>query len=197
MDGILELDRRAVEASTRVVSLVPDDAWDSPTPCSAWVLRELLEHMIAQNRGFAAAAAGNGDLDMWRVRPLGDDPKAEYAESARLVLDAFAEDGVLAREFPLSEITTQRTFPAAQAISFHFLDYVVHAWDVGVSVGVRMVFDADVLDAALTVAHREVPVGPFREQPDASFAPVIEVAPTAPKLDRILAVLGRSPSWPR
>jgi len=50
-----------------------------------------------------------------------------YAEA---VLAAFAADGVLKRRFALPEISTAFDFPAAQAISFHFIDYVVHGWDV-------------------------------------------------------------------
>ena len=40
------------------------------------------------------------------------------------------------------------------------------------------------------------PDGPRRHRPDASFAPPIPTPDDAPALDRLLAVLGRSPRWP-
>src|ERR1700685_3712749 len=51
------------------------------------------------------------------------------------VLAAFAADGVLDRAFTLPEISPERRFPAPQAIGFHFIDYVVHGWDVARSLG--------------------------------------------------------------
>jgi hypothetical protein len=47
-----------------------------------------------------------------------------------LVIVAFAQPGVLERGFALPEIMPGVEFPGAQAVSFHFIDYVVHGWDV-------------------------------------------------------------------
>ena len=59
-----------------------------------------------------------------------DDQVAEYIAAAEHVIAAFAEPGVCERGFSLPEIITGVEFPAARAISFHFIDYVVHGWDV-------------------------------------------------------------------
>ncbi|MET7461995.1 TIGR03086 family metal-binding protein [Nonomuraea sp. NPDC005501] len=196
--GITALNRRAVEISVEVVSRVTVADLDRPTPCAEWTLGDLLAHMTAQHRGFAAAARGHGaDLAVWEVRPLpaGGDPAAEYAEAARDVLAAFAEEGVLEREFALPEFGPGAAFPGASAIGFHLIDYVVHGWDVARSLGRPYELEAELAEPALRVA-RAVPDGADRLAPGAAFRPGLPVKDDAEPLDRILAILGRSPSWP-
>lgn len=193
---IRELNARAVAVSVAVVSALQEGQLDLPTPCDGWSLRELLAHMTAQHLGFAAAAAGNGaGPAVWQVRPLGEDPAAMYADAAAQVVTAFAADGVLDREFMLPELSTQRGFPGAQAIGFHFIDYVVHAWDVAKTLGVPVEFDDGVLAHASVVA-RAVPDGAYRLTPGTPFKPALPARADASTLDQIVAWLGRSPGWP-
>jgi uncharacterized protein (TIGR03086 family) len=195
-DGIVELDRRAVEATVEVVSQVTAADLDRPTPCADWALGELLAHMTAQHYGFAAAAEGDGgDLGVWQVRPLGTDPVAAYTEAAGRVIAAFAEPGVTERKLELPEVLPGHRFPGAQAISFHFIDYVVHGWDVARTIGAGYEPGADLVQAALPIAQA-VPGGKARLRPGAAFGPGLPVDDDAPPLDTILALLGRSPSWP-
>ncbi|MGW3539555.1 TIGR03086 family metal-binding protein [Nocardia niigatensis] len=191
---LLALDARAVRASIDVVAGLTSADLDAPTPCAGWTLRDLLEHMIVQHRGFAAAAHGESDLALWKPQPLGGDPVGEYRAAAEHVLAAFAEPGVLERQFPLPEIRDGIVIAAPLAISFHFIDYIVHTWDVARALGQPVEFDADLISAGLPVAEA-VPRGPERERPGASFAPEVS-APEASGLDRILAVLGRAPGRP-
>jgi uncharacterized protein (TIGR03086 family) len=193
---IRELDARAVRASVAVASGVRAEHLDRATPCSDWTLGELLAHMTAQHHGFAAAAAGHGaDPAAWQVRPLGDDPASTYAAAAERVVAAFSDDRVLAREFTLPELTTRQTFPAARAIGFHFIDYVVHAWDVARSLELPLELDPEVLDHALALA-REIPDGQRRLAPGAAFRRPVAAPDGAGPLDQVLAWLGRSPTWP-
>lgn len=194
---MLDLHRRTMRRSVQLVDLIADDQWELPTPCTRWTLRQLVEHMTRENRGFAAAAAGAGrDRTVWTTAPDGDDLRGEYARSADLVVAAFAADGVLEREFWLLLLTEKRPFAAAQAISFHLLDYVVHGWDVATALGRPPEFDEDLVHAAVEIAEREVPDTPRRAHPDAAFRPPVPVPATAPALDRLVAMLGRSPRWP-
>ena len=195
MDDIVGLDALAVAASVDLVDRVRPADLARPTPCADWTLHGLITHMAAQHYGFAAAAAGDGDLARWRPRRLGGDPVADYRAAAETVLAAFAEDGVLDRQFPLPEVAAGALFPARQAVSFHFVDYVVHSWDVARSLGLEAQFAPDVLDAALQVA-RAVPGGEYRLAPGAAFAPVVTWPGDSP-LDQVMALLGRSPDWKR
>lgn len=188
-------DARAVRASVAVVEHAAGRDLGIPTPCSAWTLGDLLAHMTAQHRGFAAAARGDGaDPANWEVRPLAADPVAAYAAAAGDVLAAFAEPGVPERSFALPEFGPGAEFPGAVAIGFHLIDYVVHAWDVARALGVPYELDPELADDALAIA-RAVPGGDYRLGPAAVFAPE-RAAPADPSvLDRILTTLGRSPDW--
>jgi uncharacterized protein (TIGR03086 family) len=198
---LIALDATAVLASVDLVAGLTPASLTRPTPCAGWDLNDLLAHMTAQHYGFAAAAAGQDGPQAWELRRPGPDPAGDYREAARTVLAAFAADGVLRREFPLPGITTRQRFPAAQAISFHFIDYVVHSWDVARTLGLPAVFPPRLLDAARAVAA-EVPGGEARLRPGAAFAPAVPwPGPGAgpgpgSALDGIVALLGRSPSWP-
>src|SRR5262245_7979353 len=109
-----ELNSRAVLTSAAVVDRVDGDL-GRRTPCAEWTLGDLLAHMIAQHRGFAAAARGAGeDLAVWEVRPLGGDPVGEYRAAVNDVLGAFGEEGVLERKVVLPEIGV--TVPGEMAI---------------------------------------------------------------------------------
>lgn len=191
--GIVALDAQAVSESIRLVAQVTAADLARPTPCSDWTLHGLIRHMVTQHYGFAAASAGDGDLARWRLRPVGDDPVAAYRDAAECVLAAFAADGVLEREFALPEIKAGLKFPGPQAISFHFVDYVVHSWDVARTLGLCARFDPALLDAALSVA-RAVPGGDARLAPGAAFAPGIAWSGGS-RLDQIVATLGRHPDW--
>jgi uncharacterized protein (TIGR03086 family) len=196
IDDIRNLDRRAVEASIAVVGQARPADLDRPTPCAEWTLRDLLEHMTAQHKGFRAASRGHGaDLAVWQTVPAGTDLVGEYESAARDVIEAFAADGVPETAFALPEISTLIEFPAAQAIGFHLIDYVVHGWDVARALSGEYVLDDELAPAALRIAEK-VPNGAERTLPSAAFRPGLAVSPSAPVLDRILAALGRSPAWP-
>jgi uncharacterized protein (TIGR03086 family) len=192
---IVRLDALAVGASVDLVARARPADLARPTPCADWTLHGLITHMAAQHHGFAAAAAGDGDLARWRPRRLGADPVADYRAAAETVLAAFAADGVLERQFPLPEIAAGAFFPGRQAVSFHFVDYVVHAWDVARTLGLEVSFAPDLLEAALGVA-RAVPGGEYRLAPGAAFAPAV-AWPDGSPLDEVVALLGRSPGWQR
>ena len=176
----VSFDADAVRASIDLAARATTDDLSKPTPCRAWTLYGLLAHMATQHYGFAAASRGEDSAEIWKLRDLGDDPVKAYITSAEHVLAAFAEDGVTERQFPLHEFGA--SFPGRQAISFHFIDYVVHSWDVAKSLG--------------TTVTQIVPTGPAaREVPGAAFA-ADRPWSGDDRLDQIVAHLGRSPRWP-
>jgi uncharacterized protein (TIGR03086 family) len=191
---IIELDRKAVEASVDLAANVTRADLTRDTPCEGWTLGDLLAHMAAQHRGFAAAAEGTGaEREHWAVRPLGDDPAKEYAEAAAEVIAAFAQDGVLQRPFAAPELSVTTTFPGSQAIGFHFIDYVIHSWDVARSLGKDYEPEDALLQPALQIATA-VPDGPERLRDGAPFRPSVpDPGGDDRTWHRILRMLGRDP----
>jgi uncharacterized protein (TIGR03086 family) len=198
-EDVRPLHRIAVQASVDVVSTVTADDLAKPTPCAGWNLADLLAHMTVQHRGFAAAARGHGaDEAIWQpgtiAQALAADPAGTYSAAAAEVIDAFAGDDVPDRQFALPDFGPGAVFPGAIAIGFHYVDYVVHGWDVARTLGRSFQLPADVVAGVVPLALM-VPDGDFRTIDRAPFGPAVPSSDPADELDRILAYLGRSPRW--
>ena len=195
---IRPLHRTAMLHSIDIVDQVTPADLGRPTPCGPWNLLELLAHMTVQHRGFAAAARGFGaDRRVWNVETVMAAVKTDharaYAEAAHEVIDAFAADGTPEALFELPEFGEGAAFPGAMAIGFHFVDYVVHGWDVAATLGADYRLPHDVIATALPLAMA-VPDGQFRDTAGAPFAAALEPA-DGDDFDRILRHLGRRPDW--
>jgi uncharacterized protein (TIGR03086 family) len=186
---LVELDRRALSTAGRFVSGVGVDDLSRPTPCAGWTLGDLLRHMVAHNRGWALAARGAaGERSVWENAVLDDDPAGTFRESADLVTEAFADPALYERRL---DVYGYGTFPASVALGMHMVDFLVHGWDVARAMGAPSSLDEDLSEAALAIALR----WPYR-RPDKAFDVRVAVAGSAGAGDRLVAYLGRSPSWP-
>jgi uncharacterized protein (TIGR03086 family) len=193
---IQDLDRRAVRTSVALVRQVTTDRLGLRTPCADWDLRALLAHMTVQHIGFARAVAGERtEVADWQPGPLPDDFVATYERAADQVIESFGSPEAPTGRAYLPEIRDGVTVPGAMAMGFHFIDYVVHSWDVAAALGVPVEFDDDVLTAALTIAG-QVPADAASRGPGTAFDPVLPEPDGGAPLDRVLAMLGRSPAWP-
>jgi uncharacterized protein (TIGR03086 family) len=192
---IVELDRIAVYEALRVVESAREEDWERDTPCAGWTLRRLVAHMAGQHYGFAAAARGAGqDTACWQEPEDMSEPARVHRAAATAALGAFAEPGVTEREFALPELGL--SVPGRTAIGFHFIDYVVHAWDIAAALGMALELPDDVLGTALVVA-RLVPTDPAGRGPGFAFAPPLEVPADSGLLEEVLRLLGRAPErWP-
>jgi uncharacterized protein (TIGR03086 family) len=181
------LHRQAVEEFDARVRAVGDDQWELPTPCSDWNVRQLVNHLVYENRwtvplmeGSTIAQVGDryeGDL-------LGDDPKAAWAESSTEAVAAVQADGALERIVDLSSGPT----PAGEYVSQLFADHLIHAWDLARAVGADERLDPELVDACATWFAKMEPlyrsIGAIGERP--------ETPPDADAQTVLLAAFGRS-----
>jgi uncharacterized protein (TIGR03086 family) len=181
---LLELDRRACELNLELIEGLTAEKLNMATPCVEWTVRELLQHQVDSTLSFTAGARGLPTDGL--AQPLGDDPLGTYKSAVEEAWAAFDTAGLLDREVEFPGYGTQsgRTLVAA-----HFVDNLVHAWDLARALGRDYSLDREMADAALRVAQH-YPTG------IAAFAPPVAVADDAPITDRLVARLGRSPRWP-
>ena len=132
-----DLRRLHQQASARfdaLVHAVRAEQWQLPTPCAGWTVRDLVNHVVAENLWTAplmdgATIADVGDAYDGDV--LGDDPVAAWdaaAASARQAVDA---PGAVERTVHLSFGDT----PATEYVNQLFADHLIHGWDLAQAIG--------------------------------------------------------------
>lgn len=182
--------RTASDEFGRRLRQVGAEAWDAPTPCDGWTVRELVAHVIGGNRmGALLLAGGTRDEAIAALAgaDLPDDPAAAFEAGAAAQLAAFEEPGALDRvcAHPMGDL------PGAEILGFRIGDLTVHAWDLARALGVD-----EALDAALValVWERLEPMAPvlgsigvFGEGQSG------QVGADAPVQARVLDAMGRRP----
>jgi uncharacterized protein (TIGR03086 family) len=184
--------RRALELVGEIVARVRPDQFGNATPCAPWTLGELLEHVVSQNIRFAAAARGE-DADAACPADgadLGGDPARAFAESAKLVNEAFAAPELVNRLVVLPELPAP--LPGMVAVGFHLTDTYVHGWDIAVSAGIEFAPPADLTAAVL---DRAAKIPDAARADGGPFGPVVAADPDAGDVAQVLALTGRAPDW--
>ncbi|MGY4970018.1 TIGR03086 family metal-binding protein [Streptomyces nigrescens] len=188
-DEILRTHGEALALFGTRVHAVRDDQWDAPTPCTEWSVRDLVNHLTAEQlwvprlvRDGAAITDVGSDFD---GEVLGDDPAAVWDRAAVAAVAAFSERGALDRPVQLSYGSQRAEAYCTQMMA----DAVVHAWDLSRAIGAEERLPGHLATAAL----REVE--PYAPGLAASglFAPAMEPPADADDLTRLLCLLGRRP----
>ena len=179
--------RRALLNTGRIVVGVRPEDLPKPTPCKDWDVRLLLNHIIGGNKMFAELARGgrvesSGVMDDYTL----PDPGSNYLASADDVLAAWAEPGALERRVHM----TFGDIPGSAAVSIHFLDIVVHGWDLARATGQDTTIEPDIAAEALDISH-----GLLSPELRATgvFGPEVELSDDHPLHDRLVAFMGRRP----
>lgn len=183
----------ALDAAGTLVAGVRADQWDRPTPCPDWDVRALVTHLVLGHRLFAGVLTGGAPVDNGALAPtasgaLDPDPVAAHREAAELLLTAFGRPGVLETvvEVPFGAV------PGAVAASLRTVETLVHGDDLARATGQHTAFADGVAERALAFTAAALPTVP----PGGPFAPPRPVADDAPPMDRLVALLGRSVTWP-
>ena len=189
---VLDLHDRARASTARIVTGVEPGQLGLATPCVEWDVGAVLGHLVGGNRLFAHLAAGNrmeGPLlaDPVALRALAtDDPAGAYEETARMVAEIWREPGALERTVPMPF----GPVPGPFAVTLHFVDTLVHGWDLARATGQDTHLDPEVAGAALAFARENLP-GAMRG-PGRPFG--LEVPTTSTSVgDRLVAFMGRTP----
>src|SRR5689334_14581662 len=95
----------AVDTFDGVIHQVPEDAWQSPTPCVQWNVRQLVNHVVGEQAWVTPLFAGRTVADVGTALDgdlLGDDPTAAWHHHSGEAHAALAEPGAVGRTVHLS-----------------------------------------------------------------------------------------------
>jgi uncharacterized protein (TIGR03086 family) len=180
--------------ATQAIRLVKEADLVRPTPCKHWSVQDLVRHMVGCNRGFGAELEGHTpDRGIWDGLDLGVDPRQHWDESARRVVAAFAARSDLSGAIAVSGFGA---VPVRRAARMHAIDYLAHAWDLGAAIGHAPALPEGACEEVLAVVASWPPGHPEIWGPGAPFGHPVRMSRTAPAADRMLGLLGRSPTWP-
>jgi len=178
-----------------LVANVKDDALDRPTPCPAYSLGDLIEHVGGLSLAFAAA--GRKERNAYtEMSGAGDASRLDTDWRERIPRDLAA----LAQTWAEPGAWTGMTRIAgndspARVVGLVLADELaVHGWDVARATGQAYACEPDILEAALKFlqmfASPDAPAGP-----EVTFGPARILLDEAPLLDRVVGMAGRDPGW--
>ncbi|WP_049580183.1 TIGR03086 family metal-binding protein [Streptomyces sp. SBT349] len=187
MEPLDAFDQGLAEFGGRV-HRVDGDRWDAGTPCRAWSVRDLVNHLTGEHlwapwllRGATLAEVG----DRFAGDVLGDDPVAAWDAAAEGSREAFHAPGAL--DTPVH--TSSGLTPADEYLRQITLDLAVHAWDLARGAGLDDGLDPRLAEHGLRYAESVSDA----LQGYGMFDPPVPVPATAPVQDRLVALLGRPP----
>jgi uncharacterized protein (TIGR03086 family) len=184
--GIRDLDWLALEATGGIIAGLTDDQLDLPTPCTEWTVRDVVEHLVVNATTHASGVSGIA------VEPPEGNVRERYAAAASHLTAMLSRDGALDIPVKLGKFGT---FDGPIALGVHFVDVLVHGWDIGQAIGTPIEFDGKLAAPALRMAERYPDTPPTRG-PGGAFAARRPVPGDAPAGIRLLATLGRQVRWP-
>jgi uncharacterized protein (TIGR03086 family) len=181
---------RACNSTAAVLDLVRDVDMDQPTPCRAWTVRDLINHVIGSAATFAEIAetgsypAGDTEHDC----TAGDFGEA-FRQQADRVIAAFSAPGAMSKgmRLPFGEI------PGSLCVWIAAGDIFTHGWDLAKALGQSTDLDPDLAGQLLTRLRPLLSEGMRGPEGAAAFGPVVQIADSAPAADRLAAFEGRHP----
>ena len=182
-DPVEQLERAFTSTGTLITGIAPEQ-WAAATPCPAWSVSELVEHLVGGNLLVASALSGGEPRKPPVHARIGQELVDAYDVSARAVVSAFRQPGTLGKvvAVPLGSV------PGHVALALRVTEILVHGWDVGRATGQSLTFPEDVVENAFRFSTDALPQMPPDRRPFASPKPV---ADDALFIDRLAALLGR------
>jgi len=174
---------------------VPEELLDAPTPCPAYTVGDLVDHVGGAALAFTGAAVKDTG-DATSQGPSGDASRLSDDWRTRIPRDLAA----LADAWRDPEAWTGMTkaggvdLPGEVAGLVALDELVVHGWDVARATGEAYEVDVPSLEAVQAFVAQFSQPG-MEEARAGLFGPVIEVPEDAPLLDRVIGLTGRDPAW--
>ena len=141
----LALQRRVHGEFARRLAAITD--WDGPTPDTEWNVRDLVTHVIDEQREVPALLDGQtAEQARAGFEPLRDDLKAEWALYSFAAIAAWHS---VAEDAPVH--LSWDTVPASEFLRETVSDVTIHTWDLARAIGADEHLDTELIEAVWTV----------------------------------------------
>ncbi len=196
LDDPRPLFAEAVRTATATISWVGTDQLALPTPCRAFDVAALLDHLVmvapriaTLGRGVPDYTATDGGTDGWSLSDIAAAWNHDIADAQQ----AWEDPESLTRMIALP----WATMPGDGVLRMYLSELLVHTWDLARATGQDPAWDPAAVAAAITFMHSALPADIRGDAEDAEvpFAPVVPTANDAAPIDRLVAWCGRNPDW--
>jgi uncharacterized protein (TIGR03086 family) len=185
----------AAQQLADLVARVADDELGRPTPCPAYTLGDLIDHVGGLALAFNAAARKDTG-EYGNHTPSGDaarlaaDWRTRIPRDLAVLAQAWRDPAAWEGMTRIAGVDAPGGMVGLTAAD----ELVVHGWDVARATGQPYDCPPALVDAAhsflVQFASPDAPAGP-----EVAFGPSRQVPDGAPMLDRVLALAGRDLAW--
>jgi uncharacterized protein (TIGR03086 family) len=190
MDMVDNVERVLNEAHGMIAAASTADL-AKPTPCEAWNVSGLIEHMTSVVARFGAGFSG-APVAM-PAAPAGgathEDLTTSYRQAVDALLAAVRVPGALDKmlKLPFGEM------PGNQALGIVIGDQSIHTWDLAKAVGKPYTMNEQVASSVLAMMHQLIAANPAARGEGRGFGNEVPCPADAPIQDRLIAFSGRQP----
>ena len=183
MNEIADRFRNVAADFTRRALAVPEGAWDSPAPCSGWVARDIVEHMIDWMPAVVVEPAG---LARPTIPPVADDPAAAWVAFTVAMQEWLDDPDVAGHEFQ----TRHGPMRFDDAVGMYCIgDVLMHTWDLARATGQDEALDRDEVHR---LYEGMMPVDEVLRS-SGHYGPKVAVPAEADEQTKLIAFTGRTP----
>lgn len=181
--GLRELDATALALIGHDVAMIPDASLGASTPCEGWTVADLVRHMNEQHEAITSTILSTSSEHS-------EDPRGSFARHAARWVVALEQAGD-AIHVP----KVGGPVPKHMVLQVHFVDMLVHRWDIARALGQPCLIPPGHAEYALPIARSITGPGSNLSGPGGVYQPPLDEDAALPPIDNIAALLGRSPRW--
>jgi uncharacterized protein (TIGR03086 family) len=183
MSRLAYLDATALALIGHDVTRIDDAELTNPTPCEDWTVRDLVRHMNVEHESVIAGVLPR------RYEPV-NDPRTDFAYTAARWVVALEQAGQA-----VTVPKVGRVVPVERVLSIHFVDMLVHRWDLAEALGRECVVPGVLTGAAAPIATAITRPGSPLVGPGGEYHFPLPDNLAQSSIDRIAARLGRDLQW--
>jgi uncharacterized protein (TIGR03086 family) len=173
---------QAALAVDNVLAHVTDDQWSASTPCTQWTVADVTKHLIEVKHAFTAQLQPEDGIAS--TTHTGS-PSGELLARYRCSTEEWRRALVCAAQ-PDGQLPTSLRIRLALRVA----DLAIHGWDIATAIGGCLRIDEHLVDEVLAFADsRRAAL-----QRGGQFALAQPISSTAPAIDRLAALSGRTPA---